>query len=81
MNVPCYHVTVSNDSFLFPVMSSGFKLKDFLRDEETLSLFLHRNASLSHHAVKHIVEADVNLEKVRRRLASSPWRPLEPAWL
>ncbi|XP_062340782.1 phospholipid-transporting ATPase ABCA1-like [Osmerus eperlanus] len=44
--------------------TKGFKLKDFLRDEETLSLFLHRNASLSHHAVKHIVEADVNLEKV-----------------
>ncbi|XP_010886853.2 phospholipid-transporting ATPase ABCA1 isoform X2 [Esox lucius] len=44
--------------------TAGFKLKDFLRDEETLSSFLHRNASLSHHAVRHIVEADVNLQKV-----------------
>uniref|UniRef100_A0A4W5KN67 P-type phospholipid transporter n=1 Tax=Hucho hucho TaxID=62062 RepID=A0A4W5KN67_9TELE len=42
----------------------GFKLKDFLRDKETLSSFLHRNASLSHHAVQQIVEADLNLEKV-----------------
>lgn len=46
---------------LFPL---GFKLKDFLRDDETLSHFLHHNASLPHHALKHIVEADVNLEKV-----------------
>ncbi|KAL1023696.1 hypothetical protein UPYG_G00044710 [Umbra pygmaea] len=44
--------------------TAGFKLKDFLRDEETLSTFLHRNASLSHHAVRQIVEADVNLQKV-----------------
>lgn len=43
-----------------------FKLKDFLKDDETLSHFLHRNASLPHHALKQIVEADVNLEKVRR---------------
>uniref|UniRef100_A0A8C4NQE0 P-type phospholipid transporter n=1 Tax=Dicentrarchus labrax TaxID=13489 RepID=A0A8C4NQE0_DICLA len=43
----------------------GFKLKDFLRDNETLSHFLHHNASLPHHALKQIVEADVNLEKVR----------------
>lgn len=42
----------------------GFKLKDFLRDDETLSHFLHHNASLPHHALKQIVEADVNLEKV-----------------
>lgn len=42
----------------------GFKLKDFLRDDETLSHFLHHNASLPRHALKHIVEADVNLEKV-----------------
>uniref|UniRef100_A0A671URS7 ATP-binding cassette, sub-family A (ABC1), member 1A n=1 Tax=Sparus aurata TaxID=8175 RepID=A0A671URS7_SPAAU len=39
-------------------------LKDFLRDDETLSHFLHHNASLPHHALKQIVEADVNLEKV-----------------
>uniref|UniRef100_A0A3B5M8A6 P-type phospholipid transporter n=1 Tax=Xiphophorus couchianus TaxID=32473 RepID=A0A3B5M8A6_9TELE len=41
-----------------------FKLKDFLRDDETLSHFLHHNASLSHHTLKQILEADVNLEKV-----------------
>uniref|UniRef100_A0A4W6D1I8 ATP-binding cassette, sub-family A (ABC1), member 1A n=1 Tax=Lates calcarifer TaxID=8187 RepID=A0A4W6D1I8_LATCA len=41
-----------------------FKLKDFLRDDETLSHFLHHNASLPRHALKQIVEADVNLEKV-----------------
>uniref|UniRef100_A0A4W6D0V8 ATP-binding cassette, sub-family A (ABC1), member 1A n=1 Tax=Lates calcarifer TaxID=8187 RepID=A0A4W6D0V8_LATCA len=39
-------------------------LKDFLRDDETLSHFLHHNASLPRHALKQIVEADVNLEKV-----------------
>uniref|UniRef100_A0A3Q3BQ74 P-type phospholipid transporter n=1 Tax=Kryptolebias marmoratus TaxID=37003 RepID=A0A3Q3BQ74_KRYMA len=41
-----------------------FKLKDFLRDNETLSEFLHHNASLPHHALRQILEADVNLEKV-----------------
>ncbi|KAA8595046.1 hypothetical protein FQN60_012181 [Etheostoma spectabile] len=44
--------------------NARFKLKDFLRDDETLSHFLHHNASLPHHALKQIVEADVNLEKV-----------------
>ncbi|KAI1887790.1 hypothetical protein AGOR_G00193990 [Albula goreensis] len=44
--------------------TAGFKLKDFLRDDETLSSFLERNASLPEHAVREIVEADVNLEKV-----------------
>uniref|UniRef100_A0A669C5X9 P-type phospholipid transporter n=1 Tax=Oreochromis niloticus TaxID=8128 RepID=A0A669C5X9_ORENI len=44
--------------------TARFKLKDFLRDDETLSHFLHHNASLPRHALKHIVEADVNLEKV-----------------
>ncbi|XP_075906360.1 phospholipid-transporting ATPase ABCA1-like [Nelusetta ayraudi] len=47
--------------------TAGFKLKDFLRDDETLSHFLHHNASLPRHALKHIVEADVNLEKVLTR--------------
>uniref|UniRef100_A0A8D3C3U3 P-type phospholipid transporter n=1 Tax=Scophthalmus maximus TaxID=52904 RepID=A0A8D3C3U3_SCOMX len=42
----------------------GFKLKDFLKDNETLSHFLHHNASLPRHALKQIVEADVNLEKL-----------------
>ncbi|TTR84633.1 ATP-binding cassette sub-family A member 1 [Bagarius yarrelli] len=40
------------------------RLKDFLRDNETLSEFLEQNATLSQHAVQQIVEADVNLEKV-----------------
>ncbi|XP_041653310.1 phospholipid-transporting ATPase ABCA1b [Cheilinus undulatus] len=43
---------------------SGFKLKHFLRDDETLSTFLRRNASLSEQDVKQITNADVNLEKV-----------------
>uniref|UniRef100_A0AAY4A5S1 P-type phospholipid transporter n=1 Tax=Denticeps clupeoides TaxID=299321 RepID=A0AAY4A5S1_9TELE len=43
---------------------SGFKLKDFLRDNESLSVFLERNVTLPRHAVQQIVEADVNLEKV-----------------
>lgn len=43
---------------------TGFKLKDFLRDNETLSHFLHHNASLPRYALRQIVEADVNLEKV-----------------
>ncbi|KAI2668143.1 Phospholipid-transporting ATPase ABCA1 [Labeo rohita] len=42
----------------------GFKLKDFLRDNETLSVFLEKNATLPKHAVTQIVEANVNLEKV-----------------
>uniref|UniRef100_A0A673JJN5 P-type phospholipid transporter n=1 Tax=Sinocyclocheilus rhinocerous TaxID=307959 RepID=A0A673JJN5_9TELE len=42
----------------------GFKLKDFLRDNETLSVFLEKNATLPKHAVIQIVEANVNLEKV-----------------
>ncbi|XP_070693444.1 phospholipid-transporting ATPase ABCA1b [Pempheris klunzingeri] len=43
---------------------SGFKLKHFLRDDETLSTFLLRNASFSEHSVKQIREAEVNLERV-----------------
>lgn len=45
-------------------VSTGFKLKDFLHDNETLSTFLLQNASLSEYMVQEIVEADVNLEKV-----------------
>ncbi|KAK3507673.1 hypothetical protein QTP70_032792 [Hemibagrus guttatus] len=44
--------------------TAGFKLKDFLRDNETLSEFLEQNATLSKHAVQQIVEANINLEKV-----------------
>uniref|UniRef100_A0A8C9ZJ78 P-type phospholipid transporter n=1 Tax=Sander lucioperca TaxID=283035 RepID=A0A8C9ZJ78_SANLU len=43
---------------------SGFKLKHFLRDGETLTAFLLRNASLSQHDVQKITDADVDLEKV-----------------
>uniref|UniRef100_A0AAX7SCW7 ABC transporter domain-containing protein n=1 Tax=Astatotilapia calliptera TaxID=8154 RepID=A0AAX7SCW7_ASTCA len=43
---------------------SGFKLKHFLRDNETLSSFLLRNASFPEHSVQQITEADINLQKV-----------------
>uniref|UniRef100_A0A672PF70 P-type phospholipid transporter n=1 Tax=Sinocyclocheilus grahami TaxID=75366 RepID=A0A672PF70_SINGR len=46
-------------------LSSGFKLKDFLHENETLSTFLQQNASFSHNYVQNVLEADVNLEKVR----------------
>uniref|UniRef100_A0AAY4A4F8 P-type phospholipid transporter n=1 Tax=Denticeps clupeoides TaxID=299321 RepID=A0AAY4A4F8_9TELE len=36
---------------------SGFKLKDFLRDNESLSVFLERNVTLPRHAVQQIVES------------------------
>ncbi|GLD69565.1 ATP-binding cassette sub-family A member 1-like protein, partial [Lates japonicus] len=42
---------------------SGFRLKHFLRDNETLSSFLLRNASFPEHSVQQIIEADINLEK------------------
>ncbi|KAM4621970.1 phospholipid-transporting ATPase ABCA1b isoform 2-T2 [Polymixia lowei] len=42
----------------------GFKLKDFLHDNETMSTFLLQNASFSDHAAREVLEADVNLEKV-----------------
>ncbi|XP_059408851.1 phospholipid-transporting ATPase ABCA1a isoform X1 [Carassius carassius] len=44
--------------------TEGFKLKDFLHDNETLSAFLEKNVTLPKHAVRQIVEANVNLEKV-----------------
>uniref|UniRef100_A0A671MCU3 P-type phospholipid transporter n=1 Tax=Sinocyclocheilus anshuiensis TaxID=1608454 RepID=A0A671MCU3_9TELE len=44
--------------------TSGFKLKEFLRENETLSTFLQQNASFSHNYVQNVLEADVNLEKV-----------------
>uniref|UniRef100_A0A8B9K328 P-type phospholipid transporter n=1 Tax=Astyanax mexicanus TaxID=7994 RepID=A0A8B9K328_ASTMX len=47
--------------------SSGFKLKDFLNDNETLSTFLIQNASFSENYVQDILKADVNLEKVRMK--------------
>uniref|UniRef100_A0A3Q1J7B9 ABC transporter domain-containing protein n=1 Tax=Anabas testudineus TaxID=64144 RepID=A0A3Q1J7B9_ANATE len=60
---------VSGSSDLCLIFSpSGFKLKHFLRDNETLSLFLLRNASFPEHSIRQITEADINLEKVRDAL-------------
>ncbi|XP_026872164.2 phospholipid-transporting ATPase ABCA1b [Electrophorus electricus] len=44
--------------------TSGFKLKDFLNENETLSAFLIKNASIPETAVQDILKAEVNLEKV-----------------
>ncbi|XP_061580685.1 phospholipid-transporting ATPase ABCA1-like [Cololabis saira] len=46
---------------------SGFKLKHFLRDNETLSEFLTRNVSFSEPSARQIREADIDLEKVLLR--------------
>ncbi|XP_054649053.1 phospholipid-transporting ATPase ABCA1-like [Dunckerocampus dactyliophorus] len=46
---------------------SGFKLKHFLRDDETLSTFLLRNATFPPSVVDHILKANVDLEKVLLR--------------
>lgn len=43
---------------------SGFQLRHFLQDEETVSDFLRSNASFSEHDVQQIRDADINLEKV-----------------
>ncbi|XP_034038157.1 phospholipid-transporting ATPase ABCA1b [Thalassophryne amazonica] len=43
---------------------SGFKLKHFLRHNETLTTFLLQNASFPEHAVEQIVNARVHLDKV-----------------
>uniref|UniRef100_A0A4W6D1H6 ATP-binding cassette, sub-family A (ABC1), member 1A n=1 Tax=Lates calcarifer TaxID=8187 RepID=A0A4W6D1H6_LATCA len=69
-NNPCFRNPTPGESpgvlvdIVLLLFFLGFKLKDFLRDDETLSHFLHHNASLPRHALKQIVEADVNLEKV-----------------
>ncbi|KAF5903351.1 ATP-binding cassette sub-family A member 1-like [Clarias magur] len=47
--------------------SSGFKLKDFLNDNETLSTFLLQNASITDDVVQEILMAEINLEKVLTR--------------
>ncbi|XP_005173137.1 phospholipid-transporting ATPase ABCA1b isoform X1 [Danio rerio] len=44
--------------------TAGFKLKDFLHEDETLSTFLLQNASFTENYVTNILDADVNLEKV-----------------
>ncbi|TRY90058.1 hypothetical protein DNTS_031575 [Danionella cerebrum] len=53
-----------NDSMNFSTGTKGFRLKDFLHENETLSVFLQQNASFSQSYVNSILEADVNLEKV-----------------
>lgn len=45
---------------------TGFQLKHFLQDNETLSSFLLTNASFPEKSVRQIREANINLEKVRR---------------
>lgn len=52
---------------------SGFKLKHFLRDDETLTSFLRMNASFPEHSVEQIREADVHLDKVRTRSAHAQY--------
>uniref|UniRef100_A0A671L6F7 ATP-binding cassette sub-family A member 1-like n=1 Tax=Sinocyclocheilus anshuiensis TaxID=1608454 RepID=A0A671L6F7_9TELE len=57
--------------------TSHSNLKDFLRDNETLSEFLEKNATLPKHAVRQIVEANVNLEKVNELHNTSCLKTLE----
>lgn len=64
--------------FLF-FSPTGFKLKHFLRDNETLSSFLLRNASFPEHSVQQITEADINLQKVRRHSAHA--QSVSPTWI
>uniref|UniRef100_A0A672MUL1 P-type phospholipid transporter n=1 Tax=Sinocyclocheilus grahami TaxID=75366 RepID=A0A672MUL1_SINGR len=81
-NNPCFRYPTPGETpgvvvlkvFLFLL---GFKLKDFLRDNETLSVFLEKNATLSKHAVIQIVEANVNLEKVNELHNMSCLKPLQ----
>lgn len=63
---------------VFVFSPTGFKLKHFLRDNETLSSFLLRNASFPEHSVQQITEAGINLEKVRRHSAHAQSDPCEP---
>lgn len=44
-------------------------LKHFLRDDDSLSSFLKRNASFPEDAVQQVMEAHVNLEQVSRLAA------------
>lgn len=51
-------------TLLVSICPPGFKLKHFLRDEESLSSFLQRNASFPEDAVQQVLEATVHLEQV-----------------
>lgn len=53
-----------NTKSILILFFSGFRLKDFLNDNETLSAFLMKNASLTDNVVEDILMAEVNLEKV-----------------
>uniref|UniRef100_A0AAX7SSH7 P-type phospholipid transporter n=1 Tax=Astatotilapia calliptera TaxID=8154 RepID=A0AAX7SSH7_ASTCA len=64
---------------VFVFSPTGFKLKHFLRDNETLSSFLLRNASFPEHSVQQITEADINLQKVRRHSAHA--QSVSPTWI
>uniref|UniRef100_A0A673I3E0 P-type phospholipid transporter n=1 Tax=Sinocyclocheilus rhinocerous TaxID=307959 RepID=A0A673I3E0_9TELE len=67
----------SHSNLYFELLFYRFKLKDFLRDNETLSEFLEKNATLPKHAVRQIVEANVNLEKVNELHNTSCLKTLE----
>uniref|UniRef100_A0A4W6CX94 ATP-binding cassette, sub-family A (ABC1), member 1A n=1 Tax=Lates calcarifer TaxID=8187 RepID=A0A4W6CX94_LATCA len=81
-NNPCFRNPTPGESpgvlvdIVLLLFFLGFKLKDFLRDDETLSHFLHHNASLPRHALKQIVEADVNLEKVNCYNFMKSWKEM-----
>uniref|UniRef100_A0A8C2GG42 P-type phospholipid transporter n=1 Tax=Cyprinus carpio TaxID=7962 RepID=A0A8C2GG42_CYPCA len=55
-----YSWRLRNNSIMWPIilvcLSLGFKLKDFLRENETLSTFLQQNGSFSHHYVQNVLE-------------------------
>uniref|UniRef100_A0AAX7TDJ0 P-type phospholipid transporter n=1 Tax=Astatotilapia calliptera TaxID=8154 RepID=A0AAX7TDJ0_ASTCA len=59
-NNPCFRNPTPGEMYLdfFPL---GFKLKDFLRDDETLSHFLHHNASLPRHALNNHQYVDISI--------------------
>uniref|UniRef100_A0A8D0GXJ4 P-type phospholipid transporter n=1 Tax=Sphenodon punctatus TaxID=8508 RepID=A0A8D0GXJ4_SPHPU len=46
------------------VSGNGLKIRDFLKDNETFSDYLHNNASLPLFAVEEILNAEVNLPQV-----------------
>uniref|UniRef100_A0A669FBF6 P-type phospholipid transporter n=1 Tax=Oreochromis niloticus TaxID=8128 RepID=A0A669FBF6_ORENI len=55
----------------------GFKLKDFLRDDETLSHFLHHNASLPRHALNNHQYVDIFICLSLLQLASmKSWKDM-----
>lgn len=55
-------------SSLLPPPLPGFKLKDFLKDNETMSTFLMQKVKLPENATQEILEAPVNLERVNSHI-------------